>query len=58
MIALFYILQAIAGFCLFVFGGAMIEDQDIVVALLGMFICLMGFVVFVTFSILFSNQIK
>lgn len=57
MIALFYFLQSIAAFCLFVFGGAMIEDQDIIVSLIGMMVCLIGFMAFITFGILTSKEI-
>ena len=58
MALLFYFMQIIAGFCLFLFGVALIEDQDIAVAFLGMMFSIMGLVVMLAFVMLFDRELK
>ena len=58
MALLFYVMQVIAGFCLFIFGAAMIEDQDFAVALFGMMFAVMGFIVMIAFVMLVDRELR
>lgn len=58
MVLFFYLMQVVAGFLLFIFGASMIEDQDIVVAIIGMLLTIIGFMVAVAFTLLVDHELK
>lgn len=58
MAVIFYILQTIAGFILFVFGGAMIGNENTMLALIGGMVSAIGLMTFVCFAILIDSGLK
>ena len=58
MFIIFCIAQIIAGFCMLVFGAALIESTDTVTMLLGCMFALIGFLVSIVFVMLIDKQLK
>ena len=58
MFIIFCIAQIIAGFCMLVFGAALIESTDTVTMLLGCMFAFMGILVAGMFTLLIDKKLK
>lgn len=58
MFIIFCIAQVIAGFCMLVFGAALIESPDTVTMLLGCMFAFIGILVAGMFTLLIDKKLK